>query len=560
MTFQDMLYTRVTPEETAPQMNELTRQITDAETPDMALDAFRARETLSDRVDTMITLAYIRFTINTEDAFYAAENDYYDEVSPVFTEQQQNFSRALVESKHRAQLEKELGSLLFQNAELALTTFSPEILPDLQEENRLTSEYVKLLASAQITFDGKTLNLSQITPYEQSPDRTVRRAACAAKAAFFEAHQNTLDCLFDELVQVRTKMARALGFPSFVELGYARMERNCYTAEDVSAFRTMVKAHITPAAARLKQAQAARIGVDALQIYDDPLQFPDGNACPQGTPEDIFAHGQSMYRELSPVTAEFFDFMMKSDLFDALSRPGKAPGGYCTYIPAHRSPFIFANFNGTAHDIDVLTHEAGHALAAYIARDSQIGELRSPTMDACEVHSMSMEFFTWPWMEGFFGEQTEKYRRGHLAGAVCFLPYGVIVDAFQHIVYENPAMTPGERRAAWLDLERTYRPWLSFDDAPDFYREGGRWQAQAHIFEMPFYYIDYCLAQTVALSFWREMQSDRSGAWEKYLKLLSLAGTRTFTALVTEAGMASPFDSSVLADAVGAAEQWLTQK
>ena len=558
MKFTDMPYTRVTPEETGPQMRDLTTRVREAGAAAEVLDAFWAFQTLSDSADTMMSLAHARFTMNVEDAFFTAEYEYYDEVSPRFTEQNQAFYRALVESPHRAELERELGALLFLNLELELKTFKPEILPNLQEENRLTTEYVKLLSSAKLDFDGKTLNLSQMAPYEQSTDRTVRRAACETKSGFFQAHAAQLDNIFDQLVQVRTKIARALGFDNFVELGYARMGRNCYARSDVAAFRAQVKEHVVPLAVKLKEAQAARIGLDTLHVYDDPLLFPDGNARPMGTPEDIFAHGQKMYEELSPVTAEFFGFMIQNGLFDVLARPGKAPGGYCTTFPAYKSPFIFANFNGTAGDIDVLTHEAGHALAAYMARDRQIGELRNPTMDACEIHSMSMEFFTWPWMEGFFGAQTEKYRRGHLAGAVCFLPYGVIVDAFQHIVYEIPGLTPAHRREAWLALEKEYRPWLSDGGIP-YYREGRRWQAQAHIFEMPFYYIDYCLAQTAALAFWREMQQDRAAAWEKYMKLLSLAGTHTFTELVAEAGLPSPFGGEALAVVAGAAEAWLAR-
>ena len=556
MKFSEMPYNRVTPEETGPQMDELTRRVRQASAPDKALDAFWDYQTLSDSMDTMIALAYARFTMNTEDVFYAAENDYYDEVSPQFTEKQQDFYRTLAGSKHRAALEAELGSLLFRNIELDLTTFSPAILSDLQEENRLVTAYTKLLSSAQLDFDGKKLNLSQLAPYEQSTDRTVRKAACETKSGFFEAHAEELDELFDQLVKVRTKMAHTLGFASFVELGYARMGRNCYTKEDVAAFRAQVKRHVVPLASRLKRTQAARIGVETLCVYDDPLWFPDGNACPTGTPEDIFAHGREMYHTLSPQTAEFFDFMMANDLFDALPRPGKAPGGYCTSFSAYQSPFIFANFNGTSGDVDVLTHEAGHALAAYMARGMRVGELRNPTIDACEIHSMSMEFFAWPWMEGFFGAQTAKHLYAHLADALCFLPYGVIVDAFQHIVYETPDMTPAQRREAWLELERAYRPWLGDGGIP-YYKEGRRWQAQAHIYEHPFYYIDYCLAQTVALTFWGEMQTDRPAAWEKYLKLLQMAGTRTFTELVAGAGLPSPFDSKTLTDVTGAAGAWL---
>ncbi|MDR3207795.1 MAG: M3 family metallopeptidase, partial [Oscillospiraceae bacterium] len=343
MKFSDMPYTRVTPEETGPRMEALTRRIREATAAEEALDAFYAYETLYDEITTRIALAYIHFTGNTEDAFYAAEQDYYDEVMPRFEEQKQALYRALADSRHRGALEAALGSLLFTNIELQLKIFKPEILPDLQEENRLVTAYVKLRASAKIEFDGKILNLSQLEPYEESSDRAVRRASFMAKAGFYKDNGDEFDRLYDELVKLRTQIARKLGFPSFVELGYCRMGRNCYTQEDVAAFRANVKAHVVPLAARLKEAQAKRIGVDSLTVYDDPLLFPDGNAKPVGTPEEIFAHGKAMYHEMSAETAEFIDFMLDNELFDVLARPGKAGGGYCADLPAHKSTFIFAN-------------------------------------------------------------------------------------------------------------------------------------------------------------------------------------------------------------------------
>lgn len=556
MKFQDMPYARVTPEELAPKMAELTRRVQEAADPRETLDAFFAYETLTDHVDTATSLSHARFTLNTEDPFYTAENDYYDENAPRFTELRQNFCRALAASAHRPAMEKELGELLFRNIDIELTTFSPAVMPDLQEENRLVTAYTKLLSSAQIEFDGQVLNLSQMGPYDQSPNRLVRRNSCEAKARFFKEHEQEWDAIFDDLVRVRTKIALSLGFPSFVELAYARLGRNCYTKDDAAAFRQHIKRHVVPLVGRVKAAQAARIGLEGLTVYDDPLVFPGGNAKPFGTPEEIFAHGKRMYHELSGETAEFIDFMLAGDLFDVLARKGKSVGGYCDYLPDYKSPFIFANFNGTADDIDVLTHEAGHALAFYLARDMKITALRFPTYESCEIHSMSMEFFAWPWMEGFFGEQTDKYRYGHLAGALTFIPYGAMVDAFQHAVYERPDMTPAERKKIWLELETEYRPWLDLAGVP-FYSEGGRWQAQSHIYEVPFYYIDYCLAQTVALALWAEMLKDRESAWVRYMGLVKKAGTRTFTELVAESGLALPFDDKALASICAVAADWL---
>ena len=263
-----------------------------------------------------------------------------------------------------------------------------------------------------------------------------------------------------------------------------------------------------------------------------------------------------MYHALSPETARFIDFMLDGELLDVLSRKGKAGGGYCTVFPDYQSPFIFANFNGTSDDIDVLTHEAGHAFAFFAARDVYPLALRSPTNESCEVHSMAMEFFTWPWMDGFFGENTGKYRLDHLSGALTFLPYGTMVDEFQHHVYENPGWSARERNACWLELERAYRPWLRLDAVP-FYGEGRRWQMQAHIYEVPFYYIDYCLAQTAALELWARAQEDFKAAWERYLLFVSQCGRQTFSGLLAHAGLRSPFSPGALRAATETASRWL---
>ncbi len=556
MKFTDFAYKRVTPDALAPQMSALVERLKSASDFAEALRVFYEFETLNDELSTQATLAQIHFSLNTEDPFWVGENDYYDEVMPEFTKLLQDFYKTLLESPFKKDFSAELGALLIQNLELELTTFSEAIMPFLQEENRLTTAYAKLLAGARIEFDGKVLNLSQMTPYEQSTNRLVRRNACETKAEFFEENAETLDQIFDELVHVRDEMAKTLGFPSFVEMAYARLGRNCYSKTEVTAFRHHIQKQLVPLVSKLKDRQAARIGLETLMSYDNPLLFPDGNACPKGTPEEIFAHGKTMYAELSPETSEFFDFMLEHDLMDVLTRRGKSGGGFCTFLPEHKAPYIFANFNGTSHDIDVLTHEAGHAFAAYLAKDMPVSELRNPTMESCEIHSMSMEFFTWPWMEGFFREQTDKYRFAHLSEALTFIPYGAMVDAFQQKVYEEPQLTPRERRDYWLALESEFRPYIDWSGVP-FYESGGRWQAQMHIYEVPFYYIDYCLAQTVALTFWADMQKDRPSAWRRYMALLQAAGTKTFTELLSLAEISSPFEEQTLTRVAGAASAWL---
>ena len=555
MKFSEFPYERPSLDEFKAEITGLLNKLTAAATPEDAFDVYKKYDKAASRFESLGSIAYVRNTMDTGDAFYDAEKQYFDEAGPVANEYVQNFSKALIESRFRPDFEKAFGKLMFINTEIDQKTFSPEIINDLQEENRLVTEYVKLIASAQIPFRGGVYTLAQMGPFHEDPDRATRREAREASVGWMGARADVFDRIFDDMVKVRDRIAKKLGYKNFIELGYYRMRRNCYNEAMVGAFREQIVKHIVPVAERLKAEQAKRIGVDRITVYDDPLMFLTGNAKPRGTPDDIFAHGKKMYTELSPETAEFFDYMLEGELFDVLTRKGKSGGGYCTAIEEHKSPFIFANFNGTSGDVDVLTHEAGHAFAYFRIRDLYPKALHEYTSETAEVHSMSMEFFTWPWMEGFFGEQTGKYRYSHLTGTLTFLPYGTMVDEFQHHVYANCEWTPAQRNDCWKKLEEKYRPYL--DNDFDFIREGRRWQLQSHIFEIPFYYIDYCLAQAMALAFWAESQKDYKAAWNKYLQFVGFGGTKAFTELTEGAGLPSPFGEGCLDKVASAATEWL---
>lgn len=558
MKFSEMPYRRVE-KAVLDQISRLTERLTCASSAEEAEKIFMESEAISTEVQTMMNLCYIRSTIDTTDEFYAAEQEYNDELTPLLTEKSQEFSKALCASPFRRELEKKWGTLLFTNAELSMKGFAPELVPLLQEENALTSQYQKLYASAKIDFDGKVLTVAQLAPYKQSADRAVRKAAYEAEGSFFDANREQFDEIYDKLVKNRTAQAKKLGYENYLELGYIRLNRNCYGPADVAQFRRQVVESMVPVVAEIKKAQAKRIGIADMKFYDDNFFYPDGNATPQGTPEELLAAGEKMYTEMSPETAEFAKLLFGNELFDVLAKPGKAPGGYCTSLPAYKVPFIFSNFNGTAGDVDVLTHEAGHAFADYVAaRTIPILDLRSPTMEGCETHSMSMEFFTAPWHRLFFKEQTEKYEVSHAEDALIFIPYGSMVDHFQELMYTHPEMTPEERNETWLKLERQYRPYLDFEDLP-FYSRGAGWQRQLHIYQYPFYYVDYCLAQSMALQFWMESVKDWNAAWKKYLKFVGMGGTRTFVDLIRESGLLSPLDDGSIAKIVEPVSKWLKE-
>lgn len=560
VTLQNMPYQRPDVGETLAAYAAVCARIAAAQNAQAQLEAFSDFEQRDRSLTTMATLASIRHTIDTRDAFYEGENEFYDENAPKLSDAALNVYRALLASPFRTQLETALGALTLEKMAVAVKASCPEILALMAQENTLTTAYEKLYASAQIEFDGRLNTVSQMSLYKQSPNRTVRKAAYEAEGAWFDAHAQELDDLYGKLVQNRTQQAREMGYDNFIELGAIRLHRVGYTLADMEAYRAQIKADVVPVVAKLKQVQAARAGVEQPKYYDDSFSFPDGNPTPYGTPDEILAAGRTMYEALSPETASFIEQMFAADLFDVLSKPGKSPGGYCTYLPDYKLPFIFSNFNATSDDVDVLTHEAGHAFAAYVAGQKNLPSiLEEPGMESCEIHSMAMEFLTADYHKLFFGADTAKYELAHAEEAMFFLPYGTMVDEFQHIMYANPDMTPANRHAVWAKLEREYRPWIDFDALP-FYGRGAGWQRQLHIYELPFYYLDYCLAQTVALQFFLTHEKAPADAWQRYLALVNAAGTKTYPGLVAAAGFHSPFTPGTLQTIAQNVGVWIAQK
>ena len=520
------------------------------------VNAFDEIIKLRNHIETMQTLVSIRHSVDTNDEFYDKENEYMDEISPILFGFTNDFYKALVNSKFKDELVQKYGKFLFDLAENTLKTFSPEIIPDAQEENRLSSKYSKLITSAKIDFDGKELNLSQMVPYTQSKDRNVRIEAAKKIAQFFAENQDEFDNIYDSLVKVRTRMAQKMGYKNFVEFGYKQLSRLEYDAKMVEGYRKQVLENIVPLHTELRERQGKRLGVEKLKFYDEAIKFNSGNADPHGSPERILNNGKTMYKELSKETDEFFTFMTENNLLDLLSKKGKMSGGYCTYIPEHKAPFIFANFNGTSHDIDVLTHEAGHAFQVYQSRGFEVPEYLWPSYEACEIHSMSMEFLTWPWMDLFFENDTDKYKFIHLSEALLFIPYGVTVDEFQHWVYENPEATPKERREKWLEIEKKYLPTRDYGEVEEL-KNGIFWFRQGHIFSSPFYYIDYTLAQVCAFQFWIKSRENREKAWQDYLNLCKLGGSKPFFELMKSANLKNPFEEGTLAFVIPKIKEYL---
>ena len=544
MKFEEFKYERPDLEYYKKRSSELLNLLANGKSLEVELEAINKSFELQDEISTLYSLVSIRNSVDTTDEFYEKEQEFFNEIAPHLQQLETMFLKKLLDSKYREELEKEFGTLIFEKGELAQKTFSPKVIKELQQENKLSTEYSKLLAGAKINFQDGTYNLSQMRPFMQDKDRETRHKAQLAVSDFFEENEEQIDRIYDDMVKIRHTIAKKLGYENFVQLGYDRFGRTDYNHEDVKEYRDQIFDTVVPLVIELTERKAKRLGISEPKSYDLALSFKSGNPTPKGDSTWQVNHAKEMYKEMSPETNEFFTFMLEHHLLELDAKPGKSGGGYCTYLPDYKAPFIFANFTGTSGDVDVLTHEAGHAFQVYSSRN-HIPEYRWPTMEAAEIHSMSMEFLAWPWIHKFFEEDTEKYRFNHLAGAISFLPYGVLVDEFQHGIYENPELTKEERKLLWRQIEKKYLPFKDYgDDA--FMEKGTFWYRQGHIFGAPFYYIDYTLAQVCAFQFWVKSMENHQAAFDQYLALCKLGVSKSFVDLVESAKLQNPFKKGVV--------------
>ena len=558
--FSTLEYRRPDLDQLKKQLAEWKAAVEDAGSYEELRAIFLQRDRVFCELNTQCTLAYVRNTLDTRDEFYEKEVEYLDEAGPLLEQADVAFNEAVAGSRFRPELEKEFGKQLFVGIDLQKKLFCEENIPLRQRESRLTNEYQKIMATAEIPFDGKTLNLYGVQKYFENPDREVRRAAVRAYSKFYQNNEPRLEEIWDELIRIRNQIGKNLGYENYIPVGYLEQGRTDYGEKEVAAFREQVRTVLVPLCRKLYKAQAKRLGLDAVCFCDEKMIFPDGNAEPAGDDAFMVRTAQQMYHEISPETGEFIDFMIEHELMDLQNKPGKASTGYMTSLPSLKAPFVFSCFNHTIFDMQVLTHELGHAFAGYMAMRSQpISDYYGESTDIAEIHSMSMEQFAYPYAERFFGNQADKFRFAHLQEAITFVPFGVAVDEFQHICYAHPELTPKERTYQWHLLEQKYMPWRKYEDDP-FLERGGYWYHKLHIYLYPFYYINYTLTTMGAMEFKKKYAEDKDAAWQDYLNLCKVGGSRSYLETLRYANLSVPFEEGAVERACGYAGQILLEQ
>ena len=558
MKFSEMTYTRPDINALLARCKQLAAKAADAQDGDALIQVYYEQSRAFADYTTASQLANIHYTCDTRDAYWKAEQDFFDANGPAVTNASVEISRAFLANPYVDALTEHFGTTCVAGMKNAVLGMDDRTVELQQEFNALVSQYQQIYGGALVELDGKQLTIPQLGPYKEDLDPAVRRAAYEAEAGYFDAHRDELDTLYTKIVKNLNQQAKVLGYKDYSELSYVRMNRIGYGQAEIQAFRDQVARDVVPELQKVMAMRAKRTGITHPTFTDLPIIFKDGNPKPIPGYQARMDAARTMYHELSPETAEFIDFMQDNELFDVESRPGKMSGGYMTSLPSYKAPFIFANWNNTSGDVDVLTHECGHAFEGYVAeRDPAIpADLECPGMESAEIHSMAMEFLTAPWHHLLFGRDTDKYALLHAEDSFVFLAYGCEVDEFQHIMYQNPDLTPDERNAEWLKLEKKYRPWIDFAGLP-FYGRGAGWQRQLHIYECPFYYIDYCLSTMAALQFFLLSLTDHKDAWQRYLRLVRRAGTASYTELLETAGLKVPFEEGSIKGIAQQMTDWL---
>ena len=521
--FKELKYTRPDLDKFTETVKAVRLRLMTAKTIEAADEAISEYEIAISSFDTQYALCQILHDLDTSNEFYNTELEFFDEATARVQELSSAVLSGLLTAPCADSLKVKYGPMIFRKARNQKEIISSEVIDDLTEESKLENEYSQ----------------------KQSE---VRREAHIALDKYYMSRKDTYDIIYDNLVKVRTEAARKLGYESFTELGYKRMERYDYTREDVASFRENIKRYIVPLTVQIRKLQKERLGVDQLMFHDLPCLFKEGNPAPVISKDTYEEAAGKFFRKMFGADPSFVDILSGHGYTDLLSRPVKSTGGYCMYLEDYCIPFIFMNGNGTFDDVATVIHEGGHAYAALAgAESSPFVECLSPTLETCEIHSTSMEYMSYPFMNIFYGKQAEQYCELHMTDGLLFLPYGCMVDEFQHIIYDNPNMTPNERHEIWRMLEQTYQPFTEYDveDTP-FHALGGAWMKKDHIFTTPFYYIDYCLSQICALELWDESRTDLKVALEKYNTLCQLGGSDTFLNLIKKSGIESPFDVDVI--------------
>lgn len=513
---------------------------------------------LEELVDEAGTLAMVAYTGDTADPEKEkAHLRFSTEIFPQAHEQSVRLSKRLLDLGYmRPGLETTVARFR-TDAEI----FREENVPLFAELEELSAQYQKIVGGLTVEWEGETKTIPQLQPYLKERDRQLRERAWRIGNEAYLAHHKELAALFDKMFIARTKVAGNAGFTNYQDYAFQSKHRFDYTPADCTRFHDAVERTVVPAVARQLEYRKERLGLDRVRPWDLGVELERVESLrPFDDVTTFVDRAKAIFKRVDPQLGDEFELMAKEGLLDLESRKGKAPGGYCTKLSFRGKPFIFMNAVGVADDVNTLVHEAGHSFHDFAAHKQPLIWQRSPGHEAAELASMSMELLASPYLEkpsGYYSaEEARSAQIEHLEDILFSLPHIASVDAFQSWIYTSgDGHNADARDQAWLEIRSRFERGIDWSGLE---RERvARWYRQLHIFEYPFYYIEYGIAQMGALQVWRHSLADQANAVRQYRNALALGGTQGLPEIYRTAGARLVFDEETMSELVSLVEKRL---
>ncbi len=505
---------------------------------------------------------YIKMTIDTSDEGASARyTTFVTEINPKMAEPSNLLNKKLIESPFKDQLTDEADLIYLKKVQTAIDLFCEENIPLQSKSQTLGQEYSGVIGAQLITYNGKEITSQQAAKYLKDPDRAIRKEVYDLLVERKGQDHDKLEEIFDELVSLRHQIATNAGFENFRDYKFKAMNRFDYDVQDCLDFHSSIEQHIVPIYKKIQEDKLKKFGFDKFKPYDSSAD-PEGKEPlkPFETGEELLDKTIQVFGELDPYFSDCLSTMKEMGHLDLESKKGKAPGGYNYPLYEIGIPFIFMNAAGSARDVITMVHEGGHAVHSFLTKDLNLTAYKSFPSEVAELASMSMELISMKYWETYYGtgDDLNRAKREHLESILMVLPWIATIDAFQHWIYENPKHSRDERKNKWLELGKRFgtglTDWEGYEDARDY-----SWHKQLHLFEVPFYYIEYGFSQLGALGVWKNAIANEKDAIEKYKAGLALGYTKDIKAIYQTAGVKFDFSSNTIQDISGMVVEQLAQ-
>lgn len=524
------------------------------------LETFIAdRSNLSEVISEARARLYIDMTCHTDDEdIQKAWMAFVENVQPKLSEYSDILNRRLVEHKAVQEL-PERFDILVKGLKTDIEIFREENIPLNTQATKLVTEYNEICGAQMVEFDDEQKTFAQMAIYLENTERSIREAAWKAVSERRFEDNERISEIYDELIQIRHQIATNAGYEGFQQYMFASMHRYDYTIEDCLEFHDSIESVCQPLRLRTDEEREKELGLGSLRPWDmgvdvkgrPPLQ-------PFNEVQEMVDGCSRIFHTMSEELGNYFDQLDTNDCLDLDSRKGKAPGGYQYYLQKSRMPFIFMNAAGTQRNVETMIHEAGHAFHSFYSGHLDLIHERDSPIEFAEVASMSMELLTHPhWEEFYDAKNADRARRKHLEDIISFMPWMATIDAFQYWVYANPNHSREERAERWLELAERFGPKVDMSGFEEIHKVS--WQRQGHLFGVPFYYVEYGIAQLGALQMWKYHRRDTEDALTRYKAGLSLGYTRGLTELFEASGLELSFSESYVGSLIGEIDDALAE-